>query len=331
MKNFTKIALIVVLALVILGSIFCTISLCLGFSYDRFREDVEDGQYAFGPVDRLGDLIWNGRINWNDGGGKWSSAATDEYTFSCRGHHEDHENHGDSHVDSLDLDVYYGEVRIVENMENPEEIQVKVEYRKKNHKRKVEAYADGTVLRIREIGSKRSKNNDSTRITVSIPKTLEHENHILEEILLKQDAGEIFVDMPLMAEKIDITVNAGECQADEILSASKEFKVDVSAGEVDLKEIQASELSLKVGVGELDIDRMDADNIYIDCGIGSIDATASGREDDYDYDIMSSVGEVSIGDRSSGGFGAQQHINNGADKKMQIDCSIGTVDISFAR
>ena len=325
MKNFTKIALIVVLVLVVLGSILCTVSLCLGFNYDSFREDVEDGKFAFGPIQKVGNLLWDGGVKWKYDGEDWNSADTDEYSFPCMG------DAGDVRVDSLNLDVYYGSVYIVENEKNPDEIRVKIEYRRKNHRRVVEAYKEGLDLHIRETGRKHSRNNDSTRITIAIPGEMKEEPHIMREILLRQDAGEISVDMPLTAEKINITVNAGECEVESKLTALETLKADVGAGEIDFREIEARELFLDAGVGQLDVDRMAADDIKIDCGIGSIDAMVYGRESDYNYDITSNIGEVTIGDESYAGLGNSTNIDNGADKKMQIDCGIGSVEISFDR
>ena len=137
--------------------------------------------------------------------------------------------------------------------------------------------------------------------------------------------------MPLTAEKINITVNAGECDVESKLTALETLTADISAGEINFSEIEAPELFLIAGVGELDVDQMTADDIKIDCGVGSIDATAVGRESDYDYDITSNVGEVTIDDESYAGLGTSKNINNGADKKMQIDCGVGSVEISFDR
>lgn len=326
MKNFTKIALIVVLALVVLGSMFCAISLCLGFTYDSFWEDVEDGKYSIGPIGwirDLEDLDWDGDMKWGNDGMGWKSADTDEYSFLCIG------DEGDPGIDSLHLDAYYGSVHIVENAKNPNEIRVKVEYRKKNHRRMVEAYQDGTALNIRETGSKRGRGNDSTRITIAIPGRMQEEPNILEKILLCQDAGEISVGMPLTAEVINITVNAGECDVESKLTALKELKLDVGAGQMDIKSVEAPELFLDAGVGQLDVDSMTADDVKINCGIGSIDATVSGMENEYNYEITSNVGEVEIGDESYAGLGTSKSIDNGADRKMQIDCGVGSVELSF--
>lgn len=317
MKHFIKFALILSLVLVVLGSVCCTVSFGIGFNYSDFWADVEDGKYSFGPIS---DVIWRNKDNWRDDGVNWKSASTNEYAFSWNGE-------GEERITRLDLDVYYGKVRMEEY--DGDEIQVKVEYRKKNHRRKVEAYNDGGILKIQETGSKRSKNNDSTRITIGIPAEMMTGTQILEAISLKQDAGAIYTDLPLKAEKISINVNAGECLAYEKLTALTEFRADVGAGEIDLEAIEAPEVTLNADVGQIDTETITADNLYIDCGIGSIDAQVCGREKDYNYRISCSIGEVSIGDHDFHAIGAKKEIDNSANKMIQVDCKIGEVEVSF--
>lgn len=323
MKNFTKIALIVVLVLVVLGSVCCTVSLGIGFSFEQFWTDVEDGKYSFGPIESLGDVTWRNRFNWRDDGESWKSAEIEDFILQWQG------DGGASPVKKLDLEVYYGTVNIMENTENKENIQVTVEYRKKNHRRKVEAYQDSDTLKIEETGSKRSRNNDSTRITILIPEAMMEEGNVLEELSLKQDAGDISVNMPLTAEKIDIKVNAGECQVESKLHALQEFKADVGAGEIDLSSVEAAKVTLNANVGEIDAARITADEIYVDCGIGAIDAMVSGREQDYNYEISCGVGEVTIGDNDYASLGTSKKIDNSGSKRIEVDCNIGEVDISF--
>lgn len=323
MKNFIKVALIVSLVLVILGSLCCAVSLGIGFNYGDFWADVEDGKYSFGPIDAIHKVAGRNRLNWKDDGGSWKGADGEDYTFQWSGDNEENK------VDKLDLEVYYGTVNIVENTEDTENIQVSVEYRKKNHRRIVEAYKDGATLRVKETGSKRSRNNDSTRITIRIPKELQ--DNALKEIILEQDAGDINLDTSLVAEHIVIDVNAGECQGNGEVTALEKCSVDVGAGEIDLRRVETPKLTLNANVGEIDVAALTADDIVVDCGIGAIDATVCGREQDYNYDISCSVGEITIGEDTYAGLGSRKKINNSADKKMVIDCNVGEVDISFDR
>lgn len=321
MRGFTKIALILSLVLVILGSMFCMISLGIGFNFGEFWEEVEDGEYSVGPLGSLPIVFQRNWTNWRDDGESWNRADMEEYSFSP----------GQDGIISLDLDVYYGLVNIEENREDTEEIQVTVEYRKRNHRRMVEAYMDGGTLNIKETGSKRSIQNDSTRITINIPSKYMEGNGILREISLKQDAGEIYVNMPLTAEEININVNAGECEAEKKLKALENFKADVGAGEIELLDVEAREIDLIANVGQISVDRMQADLINIDCGIGSIEADAEGREQDYNYEVQNSVGDVTIGDSDFKGFGNKRKVENDSTKEMKVKCDIGRVDISFTK
>lgn len=325
MKNFTKIALILSLALVILGSLCCAVSIGIGFNFNDFWSDVEDGAYSFGPLGDVREAIWNNRFNWKDDGEGWSSASTEDFTFEWQG--EDAENT----VDKLDLKVYYGTVKIVRNEEDSDTIQVTVEYRKKNHRRKVEAYKDGTTLRILETGSKRSWNNDSTRITIRLPQEMENQDKALQEIFLQQDAGDIYVDMLPVANKIGFTVNAGECVVYSKLRALEEYKADVDVGHIDLEEVEAPLVTLNSNVGQIDAEEITAEDIFIDCGIGAIDAVVSGREQDYNYEISCGVGEVSVGDSDYSSLGSRKNLDNSADKSIQIECGVGEVDLSFEK
>lgn len=319
MKGFVKIALGLSLILVILGSMFCMIGLGIGFNFNEFWESVEDGEYSIGSLGNIPFVVQRDRLNWMDDGESWQNADMDQYEFSL-------EKDG---IQGLELDVYYGTVCIDENMENSEKIQVMVEYRKSNHKRKVEAYMDGGTLKIKETGSKRSINNDSTRITIGIPSEMQEMDKMFREIVLKQDAGDIIVDTPLTAEKISINVNAGEFESVEKLNALENFQADVDAGEIELEDVEARQIKLTANVGKISAERIASDLIDIKCGIGSIEATAAGAERDYNYEVKCSVGDVTIGGSSFGGLGNKRKIGHEAAKEIKVECNIGEVDVSF--
>lgn len=319
MKRFTKMALILSLVLVILGSMFCVISLGIGFSFSEFWKSVEDGNYSF-DTDDIPIIGGNNRLNWKDDGADWKSVSTEEYTFPWNGSGEQDK------IDRMDVKAYYGTVIIQEKTADTEKVQVTVEYRKENHKRQVKAYKDGSTLKIKETGSKRSIQNDSTRITIQIPADMKS----MKEIALEQGAGEIFVDTPLTAEEINITVDAGECQVSRKLTAQESCKAEVGAGEIDLAEMEAQNLVLDAGVGEITTGQITAQDIRINCGVGSIETVAAGTEQDYSYEIKCSVGDVEIGDNSYAGLGSKRKIDNPGNQTMQVDCGVGEVEVSFA-
>lgn len=324
MKGFTKFALILSLVFVVLGSVFCMIGLGIGFNFEDFWNDVEDGEFSIGPIGNIPLGFQGNRFGWLDDGEDWDSVSTKHYTFPWQGGTE-----GEA-VDKLELDVYYGTVNIVENSENVEEIKVTVEYRKKGHKREVKAYKDGTALKIEEVGSRRSIRNDSTRITVQIPADMKERNRALNVITIKQNAGDIYVDTPLTAEEINITVKAGECEVSEKLTAYKSFQADVGAGDMELEQVEASRVELTAGVGQISTEEVLADDIYMNCGVGSIEIEAAGTEQDYSYEVKCGVGEVEIGDNSFSGLGNKRKIKNTGSRNIEIDCGVGDVEVYFS-
>ena len=324
MKGFTKFALILSLVFVVLGSVFCMIGIGIGFRFEDFWDGVEEGEFSIGPIGNIPLGFQDNHLSWLDDGEDWDSVSSKDYTFPASG------NNKETTVDKLNLDVYYGTVNIVENTQNAKEIKVTVEYRKKDHKREVKAYQDGTTLRIEEVGSRHSIHNDSTRITIQIPEATKGLEQILKVITIKQNAGDIYVDTPLTAEEINITVKAGECDVSEKLAANKRFWADVGAGQMDLEEVESPRVELKTGVGEISAEEVIADDIYLNCGVGSIDLEAYGTEQDYSYEVNCGVGEVEIGDNSFSGLGNKRKIKNPGGKNMEIDCGVGNVEVCFS-
>lgn len=325
MKGFTKVALILSLVLVVLGSTFCMIGLGIGFSFQEFWENVEDGEFSIGSVNHIPFVNVANWSGWRDDGEDWSSAATEDYKFAWRGKKQQ-----DS-VEKLDLNVYFGMVVFEENTENENQIQVKVEYRKKNHRRNVEVCKDGTTLKIQETGSRKGTHDDSARITIQMPDGMQDQKQVLQELNLEQAAGGIFIDMPLTSEVININVKAGECEASQKLTALKNIFIEVGGGQIDLDEVSAEEISLKANAGQIDTEKLEADAIRIECGVGDIQTEVAGREQDYDYDVTCSMGDVEIGDNRYSGFSSKRRIENGGGKVMEVDCGVGRVEVSFEK
>ncbi len=323
MKGFTKAALIMSLVLIVLGSMFCMISLGIGFNFSEFWDDVEEGEFSIGPIQDIPFVSVGNRLNWRDDGKDWHASSTEDYTFSCQGEKQE------DIIDILELKVYYGTVDFVESTKDSDEIQVKVEYRKKNHRRNVEVYKDGTALRIEENGSRKSVWNDSTRVTIGIPANTKAKSGLFKKINMEQASGDVFVDVPLTADEININVNAGECDVVEEITALENFKAEIGAGKISLEQISAKEIVLKANVGEINTEELYADNISIDCGVGAIEAVAGGKEQDYNYDIKCNIGDVEIGDNSYSGFSSRRKVNNEGSKVMKVDCGVGSVEVSF--
>ena len=66
-------------------------------------------------------------------------------------------------------------------------------------------------------------------------------------------------------------------------------------------------------------------------GAGQLYLELVGTEEDYDYAVECGIGEINIGSVSYGGLGREQRIMNpGAERFMDIECGIGSIQMEFA-
>lgn len=141
--------------------------------------------------------------------------------------------------------------------------------------------------------------------------------------------GVIVIQIPpeTKPEEISLEIGAGVLNVENI--QTKELEVEVGAGEVTIERFQAEEFQLECGAGEAEIRYGDAKEIQIDCGVGTVTYYASGRKQDYDYDLQCGIGALTVGGDSYSGLGSERKIQNNGNKKMNIECGIGVVDVIF--
>lgn len=140
-----------------------------------------------------------------------------------------------------------------------------------------------------------------TNLRIYIP-----EDNYFEKASLKLGAAVVTVDM-LEADNLEVELGAGTFNGGEILS-------DKSVWEV--------------GVGELNLDYLDCEDVDIDCGMGCVAVALADSQEDYKCDITCNMGDVAVGDNH---FSMGHHTIKGedADGKINVDCGMGTVDLTF--
>lgn len=141
--------------------------------------------------------------------------------------------------------------------------------------------------------------------------------------------GTLFIQIPAERrfKEASMKVGAGVLTADNL--HAEELDIDVGAGQVYLDSFIVKELELECGAGEANLYGEVEREAKIECGIGSVSYTAAGRQEDYDYEVSCGIGSVNVGDDSYSGLGGERKIKNGGSKKMEIECGIGMVDVSF--
>ncbi|HIR75335.1 MAG TPA: DUF4097 family beta strand repeat protein [Candidatus Choladousia intestinipullorum] len=152
----------------------------------------------------------------------------------------------------------------------------------------------------------------------------EQKNHTLE-VSCKKGFWEFLniFSLGVHNAKIEIWIPAS-VTADEI-------QIDTGAGDLSMPEgmIRCREMEINCGVGDIQICADITKKLEIDGGVGDAGIELYGKEQDFDYDVDSGVGEVRIGGSHYSDLGSDIKLDHDAEKEIKIDNGVGDVTISF--
>ena len=197
---------------------------------------------------------------------------------------------------NVQLEEYDGRYLTVETVDIPDNVLNKISYT-----------ADESSLEIELEDSKRIKKllSDNTKATIRIKVP----SRSLQEADISVGAGSLYISQ-IQVEELQVEMGAGQAKIEQFVSNSAEFYC---------------------GAGEMQI-AGEAESTEVECGVGSIIYQAKGREDEYNYQVESSLGEVTVGGRSCGGIGSGTEISRDeAKKELYIECGIGQVQVEFQK
>ncbi|MBR5800294.1 MAG: DUF4097 family beta strand repeat protein [Lachnospiraceae bacterium] len=160
-----------------------------------------------------------------------------------------------------------------------------------------------------------------TEVTIKVPKDFN-----LNEVDAKVGAGIMNLD-DLQVAEMEAEVAAGELVVKRV--AAGEIAVDIGAGKATVKDAVVKDLDVNVSMGECVFEGKVEGDLEAECAMGNIELVIDGKEDAYNYDVNCSAGNVTIGDYNYTALGASKEIDNGAEKNMQVKCSMGQIMIEF--
>lgn len=146
--------------------------------------------------------------------------------------------------------------------------------------------------------------------------------------------------------KVDMELGAGVMELESLIA--DQILLEVGAGQINVAGVQAGTLDISVGMGEILVNNMQVDNLLgevgmghlylagavhnkadVECSMGSLEMVVEGAQADFNYDVECGMGNVYLGSNSFSGVAQERYIDNGASKKMLVECAMGNVDISF--
>lgn len=188
---------------------------------------------------------------------------------------------------------------------------------------KFQAYVESGTLYINTTTSVRTWNEiNGSKIILYVP-----ENYSYGEV--KIDLGAGVLEFPgLKAEKASLDVGAGRIRADG--AEVGKLEANVGMGQIELTDMAVTDFEAEVGMGELVANGAVQGNIDAECSMGNLELWLEGAQEDFNYELSGAMGNLTLGGESYGGFANEKKVNNGAKKKMEIECSMGNVTIGFS-
>ena len=144
-----------------------------------------------------------------------------------------------------------------------------------------------------------------------------------------KNAPFITITLPkgFVAEELELEMGMGSLTADGL--AARESGLFVGMGEMVLKNFTSGDCDMEVGMGTMEITGLITGRSTINCGMGTAELKLSGNADEYGYTATVGMGSVTVGGESVGGLGGDVSRNTGAANRFDIDCGMGTVEITF--
>lgn len=198
-------------------------------------------------------------------------------------------------------------------------------YLEAENTKKFQGYVeDGTLFVRATIGTGTVTKGKECRVTLYVPDNWKEKR--LEKVDMELGAG--VMDLSgFDAEKVLLEVGAGQITLSEVVAET--LDVSVGMGEIVVEALTVDKLLGEVGMGRLYLEGAIYDKADVECAMGSLEMVVQGSQDDFDYDVECGMGNITLGGDSYGGVAQEKTIDNGASKKMLVECAMGDVNIAF--
>ena len=127
--------------------------------------------------------------------------------------------------------------------------------------------------------------------------------------LCLQDVGKNKKFVKTNNRQLVLTVPAGTVWEEAELSAGVSY--------ISMDTLQAGEVSLESDLGVIEIGNLQARRL---------EAEAK-KPEDFDYEIRTGMGSITVGGQDYSGMDREKIVENGSDRKMKLDSSMGSIEI----
>ena len=190
---------------------------------------------------------------------------------------------------------------------------------------------DGSELRIEQKSSENLHNgrnwrnwaiNSHAEITVTVPQGTK-----IGRIDMDGSVGDIRLEN-IEADDIKINGSVGDCKLDGVRSASTDS--ETSTGSFKADNCELGEFRSSSSTGECEVKDSSLESADINTSTGGVDLNLKGSENDYYYDLSTSVGDIDVDGADIDSDDEDYNTSKTGDQKLiKADTSVGGISISF--
>ena len=317
MKKFVKVSLIAAVIIMFLGIIIYVVGF-VGGGQDDVSEMVDNGELTFFIGD---DAIEAPEApdapeipEKTSKSGKAATSAvmegTDQALLSADG------------VEKLVVELGGGEFIIeagdVDNIQITTDCKEKFQGYIKNDTLYIKGFdLEGNYLKVTDWDDNRNTAH------IIIPK-----DFVFKETKIALGAGMIEIS-DLTLGDTEAEVGAGELRCTN--TKSEKLSAELGAGAVYMENIKVGESDIAVAMGDAVLSGIFNGNMDLECSMGNLDVEIDGKEEDFNYSVEAALGSVEIAGESYEGLAAEKKVDNGADKTIDAEVSMGDIEVSFRK
>lgn len=235
--------------------------------------------------------------------------------------HQEYNNSNSATLDSfssLNIDLNYADLKIEKS--DSQDFKIDINYKNENSKVTHEI-KNGTLFISDNYFNKAKHHNNRNEIIIYIPEEVKITN-----LKSYSDYGETKINY-LNAERIEIENNMGSIKIENSIFTNSE--IDLDMGEFIANNTIFTNLNLECSMGSAKIDGQILGNNELSMDAGSLSLNLNQPKDDTKIKAESDLGSITIDGTKSTGFSSEQIINPNGINTIELETSMGSVEINF--
>ena len=137
-------------------------------------------------------------------------------------------------------------------------------------------------------------------------------------VKVELNAGKMSIGDVIVGE-LYVGINAGELSANKI--QCDKLRCYLSAGKFNATDIACDEFYCELSAGRATVNRLGAYNVTIELSAGKVNLGLVGEQTDYNVRVSKSAGKCNVSNRTDAS----------ASRRLDVDLSAGTVNVSFGK